>query len=200
HPRENEVSNTNKKSKDVTNIKEVEIEGKKIIDTVNLNLNDLTTTCMEKSPEIDNFIEDSDDVIEGVVESVEYFDCNGLPWSCLHVKTMDSLFGNIKKREKVEIYVMEGYTFSDYTQKYLIEYTGDERGMHQIGDKSIYILSKESPDSVFGENVYMRTYSCFSEYRYDELKNKYIEYDFKGDTKESSRDSLVNLIKNYFGN
>ncbi len=178
-------------------IEKIDIEDKKIIDTINLNLNDPTNMCMEKKPEIQNFIKDCDEVIEGVVEDIVYFDCNGLPWSCLRVKIEDSIFGNIKKKEMVDVYVMEGYTFSDNTKRYLVEYTGDDQGMHLVGDKSIYILSKEPSNSVFGENAFMRTYSCFSEFRYDDKKDIYVEYDSRGNVEESSRNTVLNLIRKH---
>lgn len=157
----------------------INTEGKSVVRTESLNLNDIETACLEEVPVMENYISEADVIVKGEVIGIEYFDYNGIPWSKLTVQIEKVFSGDAESGQKIVVYVMEGFQYEDSTEKKLVEVSGDDIGLHETGDVSIYVLNKEEGDTVFEAGSYRRTYSCFSEYRYIKSKNKYNVYDSK---------------------
>lgn len=142
-----------------------------------LRLNDLETSCMVYEPIMENYVGESDLIIIGSIKNIEYYEYEGLPWSKLNVKIIEVLQGNIKTGKHVNVYVMEGYQYNNKEKTELIELSGDEIGLHQIGERVILNLKEENGDTIFEKGSYRRTFSCFSEYRFDKRKNSYHIYE-----------------------
>ena len=140
------------------------------------HLNNTDLMCMQEMPKTSKIINKSDEIITGTVIDIDYYDCNGIPWSCLYVKVDDVLYGSKKVNDIVKVFVMEGYEYVEGNGQMLTEYQGDDFSMHQIGDTSVFMLQKEEETSIFGKDAYLRTFSCFAEFRYDEEKKGYLGY------------------------
>lgn len=157
------------------------IDEKKVVGSEHLDLNNIRTNCLEEEPTMENYMDHADAIIKGEVVGIQYFDCNGLPWSRLTIVVSKVIQGELEKGQKIVVYVMEGYRYTDSSEQDLIAVTGDDMGLHEIGDVSFFVIDKEDGDNVFEEGSYRRSCSCFSEYRYMETKDSYNVFDSRND-------------------
>lgn len=173
-----------KENKEILSLTSVYIEGKEIIPTEGMHLNDVEAACLESAPIMEDYLPDADAIVKGTVTEIEYFDSNGIPWSKLYVLVDETIDGNIEEGQIISIYVMEGYLYDGELQNEVISIEGDDMGLHEVGEKSIYAITAEDGNSIFENGSYRRTFSCFSEYRYIDKQKKYNLYDINLSEKE----------------
>lgn len=165
--------------------------------TINNVINswNLQLACLSKEPTIENYIDDADIIIKGEVISIKYFECKGIPWSKLNVLVKKVISGNAILNQNIDIYVMEGYEYNNTGDKNLSAVFGDDLGLHNIGDTSIFVLTEEDGNNIFEKGSYRRTFGCFSEYRYIESENVYNIYDTKTGSKlvEKNLEATIDL-------
>lgn len=157
----------------------IDIQRKDILEYQSLGLSNIQTACLEKEPTMENYIGQADAIVKGKVVAIDYFEYNTLPWSRLTVLVNDVMQGDIETNQKISIYVMEGYQYTDTSAQYLISVSGDELGLHQIGETSIYVINQDDGSDIFEKGSYYRTFGCFSEYRYDKSTDTYNIFDTK---------------------
>ncbi len=172
----------------------IDTQGKDILEYQSLGLSNIQTACLEKEPTMENYIGQADAIVKGEVIAIDYFEYNNLPWSRLTVLVNDIIQGDIETSQKISIYVMEGYQYTDASAQYLVSVSGDEIGLHQIGETSIYVINQDDGSDIFEKGSYYRTFGCFSEYRYDKSADTYNIYDTKiaSDLDEKSLEQKLN--------
>lgn len=188
-----------KENKEVLSLVPVDIDGKEIIQINSMHLNDVENACLESTPIMENYLPGADAVVKGIVRKIEYFDSNGIPWSKLHVFVDETIEGNIEEGQIVSIYVMEGYLYNGESQNEVVSIEGDDMGLHEVGEKSIYAITAEDGNSIFEKGSYRRTFSCFSEYRYIDKQKKYNLYDINLSEEEErmTEEQLILKINEY---
>lgn len=190
-----ELTLTTDKLSDKDSLIFIDTFGKNITTYDNLSLNNTETACLSKEPTIENYIDDADIIIKGEVISIKYFDYNGIPWSKLNVLVKKVISGNATLNQNIDIYVMEGYEYNNTRNKNLSAVSGDDLGLHNIGDTSVFVLTEEDGNNIFEKGSYRRTFGCFSEYRYIESENVYNIYDTKIGSKlaEKNLETTIDL-------
>ena len=174
--------------------KRVDVLGKELKSSNNLNSGNfnMATACMAYEPTMKNYIKHADAIIKGEVTGIEYFDCNGLPWSRASVSVQDIIFGNVE--DEICIYLMEGFLYNGMDS--LSAFSRDNIGLHNIGDISVFVLSMENGENTFEKGSYQRTYGAYSEYRYIKDKEEYFIDDTRIDGNLNETE-LISRIKHF---
>lgn len=174
--------------------KRVDVLGKELKSSNNLNSGNfnMATACMAYEPTMKNYIKHADAIIKGEVTGIEYFDCNGLPWSRASVSVQDIIFGNVE--DEICIYLMEGFLYNGMDS--LSAFSSDNIGLHNIGDISVFVLSMENGENTFEKGSYQRTYGTYSEYRYIKDKEEYFIDDTRIDGNLNETE-LISRIKHF---
>ena len=174
--------------------KRVDVLGKELKSSNNLNSGNfnMATACMAYEPTMKNYIKHADAIIKGEVTGIEYFDCNGLPWSRASVSVQDIIFGNVE--DEICIYLMEVFLYNGMDS--LSAFSSDNIGLHNIGDISVFVLSMENGENTFEKGSYQRTYGAYSEYRYIKDKEEYFIDDTRIDGNLNETE-LISRIKHF---
>lgn len=160
-------------------LQKVDVKGKKIKDKKYMHQNDIQTACLEKAPEMEEYLKETEEIYKGEVVGMEYYDENGNPWTKLQVKILNNIKGAKKVGRLIDVYVMEGYTYDQSDSGELIEVVGDDVGIHKIGDVSYFAVNCENGESIFEKGTYRRSFGCYSEYRLMSGDEGYNIYDTK---------------------
>lgn len=178
--------------------KRVDVLGKELKSSNNFNSDNsnMATACMAYEPTMKNYIKHADAIIKGEVTGIEYFDCNGLPWSRVSVSVQDIIYGNVE--DEICIYLMEGFLYNGMDRNSLSAFSSDNIGLHNTGDISVFVLSMENGKNTFEKGSYQRTFGAYSEYRYMKDKEEYYIDDtrIEGNLSETE---LISKIKYFIG-
>ncbi|MCI9077684.1 MAG: hypothetical protein HFH68_02005 [Lachnospiraceae bacterium] len=162
---------------DNTGLVPVDTSGKEVKMRRSLGLDSNETACLAYEPTIENYINKADIIVKGETTDIKYFDCEGIPWSRLSVIVQDVISGDIENNTEIAVYVMEGFQYNGMDKNSLVEVEGDSLGLHKIGDTSVFVLNWQDGSDIFEKGSYLRTFGCYSEYRYIENEKKYNIYD-----------------------
>ena len=156
---------------------------------IRLDMGDATMAeAIHKSEE--EYIEESDCIVKGEVQEIQYCEYLGTPWRRLSVRVRDVIKGNVRKGEVLAVYLIGGYLSSkEYYSYYLDEKVpaGKEDTLYQMemrpqesiaeeDDTEIYLLKRASKESPFESSAYESVGGYEMEYLYDEQRREYKQY------------------------
>ncbi len=174
---------------------------------IRLDMGDATMAeAIHKSEE--EYIEESDCIVKGEVQEIQYCEYLGTPWRRLSVRVRDVIKGNVRKGEVLAVYLIGGYLSSkEYYSYYLDEKVpaGKEDTLYQMemrpqesiaeeDDTEIYLLKRASKESPFESSAYESVGGYEMEYLYDEQRREYKQYREGGKEKYWKEEGLYRKL------
>ena len=166
----------------IDGVQNIDIHNKNIVES-NINV----SADFENELSIDEFKNESSDIIKANIIKIDYISYGSVPWSVLTAKVNDTIKGSCKVGQTIKVYEMGGYIkYSDFKQEYwelpdaqkdsdLVKIRYFQSKLHEKGEESIFFLNSDITNLPFANIGYQLVGDSFSIMTLDKRSNKYIE-------------------------